>query len=186
MTLLGSNFDTSDLTEVEQRQFQKIKELRAKRNKMQSTKRWKNEKENREETLSKLENQIDSLEQSLYDRYVCLFSTLIWLFHFKFTFQCVHFYISHFMVMIGITFSVERRRYREGHKRGMRERLLDEEDDYFDRTDRKSKRNACNGGQKKMLDSKEILQEKLSYKKKMLEYYEQQLKKCESNPVVYV
>ena len=70
MTLLGSNFDTSDLTEVEQRQFQKIKELRAKRSKMQATKRWKNEKENREETLSKLENQIDSLEQSLYDRFV--------------------------------------------------------------------------------------------------------------------
>ena len=70
MTLLGSNFDTSDLTEAEQCQFQKIKELRAKRNKMQATKRWKNEKENREETLSKLENQIDSLEQSLYDRFV--------------------------------------------------------------------------------------------------------------------
>ena len=67
----------------------------------------------------------------------------------------------------------------------MRERLLDEEDDYFDRTDRKLKRNGWGGdSQKKMLDSKEILQEKLAYKKKMLQYYEQQLKKCESNPVV--
>ena len=87
--------------------------------------------------------------------------------------------------MIAIISSVERRRYREGHKRGMRERLLDEEDDYFDRTDRKSKRDRRDGGsQKKVLDSKEILQEKLAYKKKMLQYYEQQLKKCESNPVV--
>lgn len=68
MTLLGNGFDTSDLTEQERQQFQKIKDLRAKRDKMQANKRWKNEKEDREATLEKLENQIDSLEQSLYDK----------------------------------------------------------------------------------------------------------------------
>lgn len=58
---------------------------------------------------------------------------------------------------------------------------MDEEDDYFDRTDKKSKR----GGNAKKIESKEVLQEKLAYKKKMLSYYEQQLKACEATQVVY-
>ena len=69
MTILGSSFDTSDLTETEKKQYEKILELRAKKARMSANKKWKNEKENREDTLTKLENQIDSMEQSLYDRY---------------------------------------------------------------------------------------------------------------------
>ena len=69
MTILGSSFDTSDLTEAEKKQYEKILELRAKKARMSANKKWKNEKENREDTLTKLENQIDSMEQSLYDRY---------------------------------------------------------------------------------------------------------------------
>jgi singapore isolate B (sub-type 7) whole genome shotgun sequence assembly, scaffold_2 len=65
MTLLGSNFDTSDLTESEQRQYRKILELREKRGKLQSAKK---PREDRESALAKLESQLDSLEQSLYDR----------------------------------------------------------------------------------------------------------------------
>ena len=69
MTILGSSFDTSDLTETEKKQYEKILELRAKKARMSANKKWKNEKENREDTLTKLEDQIDSMEQSLYDRY---------------------------------------------------------------------------------------------------------------------
>ena len=69
MTILGSSFDTSDLTDSERKQYEKIQELRTKKSRMSANKKWKNEKENREETLTKLENQIDSMEQSLYDRY---------------------------------------------------------------------------------------------------------------------
>lgn len=69
MTILGSSFDTSDLTDSERKQYEKIQELRTKKARMSANKKWKNEKENREETLTKLENQIDSMEQSLYDRY---------------------------------------------------------------------------------------------------------------------
>ena len=69
MTILGSSFDTSDLTETEKKQYEKILELRAKKARMTANKKWKNDKENREDTLTKLENQIDSMEQSLYDRY---------------------------------------------------------------------------------------------------------------------
>ena len=69
MTILGSSFDTSDLTETEKKQYEKILELRAKKARMSANKKWKNEQENREDTLTKLENQIDSMEQSLYDRY---------------------------------------------------------------------------------------------------------------------
>ena len=69
MTILGSSFDTSDLTETEKKQYEKILELRAKKARMSANKKWKNEKENREDTLTKLENQIDSMEQSLYERY---------------------------------------------------------------------------------------------------------------------
>ena len=70
MTILGSSFDTSDLTDSERKQYEKIQELRTKKARMSANKKWKNEKENREETLTKLENQIDSMEQSLYDRYM--------------------------------------------------------------------------------------------------------------------
>lgn len=69
MTILGSSFDTSDLTETEKKQYEKILELRAKKARMTANKKWKNDKENCEDTLTKLENQIDSMEQSLYDRY---------------------------------------------------------------------------------------------------------------------
>lgn len=33
--------------------------------------------------------------------------------------------------------SIERRRYKENHRRELRERRLDEEDSYYDRTNRK-------------------------------------------------
>lgn len=68
--MLGAHFNSSDLTEEEKRQYEKITQLREKREKMASNKKWRNEKENREETLQKLENQIESLEQTLYDKYV--------------------------------------------------------------------------------------------------------------------
>ena len=55
MSILGSHFNTQDLTEEEKRQYSKIVQLR-------------NEKENREETLDKLTSQIESLEQTLYDK----------------------------------------------------------------------------------------------------------------------
>ena len=51
MSILGSHFNTQDLTEEEKRQYSKIVQLREKREKMQSNKKWRNEKENREETL---------------------------------------------------------------------------------------------------------------------------------------
>ena len=56
MSILGSHFNTQDLTEEEKRQYSKIVQLR------------RNEKENREETLDKLTSQIESLEQTLYDK----------------------------------------------------------------------------------------------------------------------
>lgn len=68
MSILGSHFNTQDLTEEEKRQYNKIVQLREKREKMQSNKKWRNEKENREETLDKLTSQIESLEQTLYDK----------------------------------------------------------------------------------------------------------------------
>ena len=68
MSILGSQFNTQDLTEEEKRQYSKIVQLREKREKMQSNKKWRNEKENREETLDKLTSQIESLEQTLYDK----------------------------------------------------------------------------------------------------------------------
>lgn len=68
MSILGSHFNTHDLTEEEKRQYSKIVQLREKREKMQSNKKWRNEKENREETLDKLTSQIESLEQTLYDK----------------------------------------------------------------------------------------------------------------------
>lgn len=70
MSILGSHFNTQDLTEDEKRQYNKIVQLREKREKMQSNKKWRNEKEDREKTLDKLTNQIDSLEQTLYDKYM--------------------------------------------------------------------------------------------------------------------
>ena len=48
MSILGSHFNTQDLTEEEKRQYSKIVQLREKREKMQSNKKWRNEKENRE------------------------------------------------------------------------------------------------------------------------------------------
>ena len=68
MSILGSHFNTQDLTEEEKRQYSKIVQLREKREKMQSNKKWRNEKENREETLDTLTSQIESLEQTLYDK----------------------------------------------------------------------------------------------------------------------
>ena len=68
MSILGSHFNTQDLTEEEKRQYGKIVQLREKREKMQSNKKWRNEKENREETLDKLTSQIESLEQTRYDK----------------------------------------------------------------------------------------------------------------------
>lgn len=68
MSILGSHFNTQDLTEEEKQQYSKIVQLREKREKMQSNKKWRNEKENREETLDKLTSQIESLEQTLYDK----------------------------------------------------------------------------------------------------------------------
>ena len=68
MSILGSHFNTQDLTEEEKRQYSKIVQLREKREKMQSNKKGRNEKENREETLDKLTSQIESLEQTLYDK----------------------------------------------------------------------------------------------------------------------
>ncbi len=70
---------------------------------------------------------------------------------------------------MGTKCSVERRRYREGHKRGLRERREEEEDDYYDRTNKKSK------SEKKTPESREVIQETLAYKKKMLAYYEKQI-----------
>lgn len=64
---------------------------------------------------------------------------------------------------------MERRRYKEGHKRGLRERQLDEEDSYYDRTERKRKAPVFQ-------ETSEVLKEKLKYKKKRLAYYEERLK----------
>lgn len=85
-SLLGADFDKSDLTDPERRQLQKIAELRAKRAKLRSNSQ---RKPNRgpsgpnngtngpngggSEALGKLEEQIDSLEQSLYDRFFLFF-----------------------------------------------------------------------------------------------------------------
>ena len=68
--------------------------------------------------------------------------------------------------------SVERRRYREGHKRGVRERQLDEEDSYYDRTEHKRKLPV-------LQESREVLAEKLEYKKKRLAFYEERLRSME-------
>ena len=59
--------------------------------------------------------------------------------------------------------SGERRRYREGHKRGEAERRAEEEDEYFDRTKRTKR---------PMPESREILESKLAYKEKMLVFLE--------------
>ena len=69
----------------------------------------------------------------------------------------------------GVERSVERRRYKVGHKRGLRERQLDEEDSYYDRTERKRKGPVFQ-------ESSEMLKEKLEFKKKRLAYYEERLK----------
>ena len=68
MSILGSHCNRQDLTEEKKRQYSKIVQLREKREKMQSNKKWRNETENREETLDKLTSQIESLEQTLYDK----------------------------------------------------------------------------------------------------------------------
>lgn len=86
-SLLGADFDKSDLTDPERRQLQKIAELRAKRAKLRSNSQRKPNRgtsgSNNEpsgtngsgsEALGKLEEQIDSLEQSLYDRFFLFFS----------------------------------------------------------------------------------------------------------------
>lgn len=62
-SLLGSDFDKSDLTENEQRQYRKIEELRSKRAKLRSSRRSAGS-----DAAAKLDDQIESMEQSLYDR----------------------------------------------------------------------------------------------------------------------
>lgn len=75
-SLLGPDFDPSDLTDPERRQFQKIAELRAKRAKLRSNSQRKPSRgagganEPGAEALAKLEAQLEALEQSLYDRFV--------------------------------------------------------------------------------------------------------------------
>ena len=79
-SLLGADFDKSDLTDPERRQLQKIAELRAKRAKLRSNSQRKPNRGTNNgpngsgsEALRKLEEQIDSLEQSLYDRFFLFF-----------------------------------------------------------------------------------------------------------------
>lgn len=68
----------------------------------------------------------------------------------------------------------------------MRERQLDEEDSYFDRTNNKRfvwVEEVMNRKQVTRVESRDILCEKLAYKKKMLAYYESQLKNMETTVV---
>ena len=68
---------------------------------------------------------------------------------------------------------IERRVYKESHQRGLRERRLDEEDSYFDRTNRKkfvfSFSKVISRKEVSRPESREILV------KKLLAYYESQL-----------
>ena len=74
---------------------------------------------------------------------------------------------------------IERRVYKESHQRGLRERRLDEEDSYFDRTNRKKfaflVSKVISRKEVSRPESRDILVEKLAYKKKLLAYYESQL-----------
>ena len=144
-SILDGELERNDLTDNEKAQLRRIEELKNKREKMASNPKWKNKNENREETLQKLTNDIEDLEQSLYD-------------------------------------TIERRVYKESHQRGLRERRLDEEDSYFDRTNRKKSVYTFELISRKEVsrpESREILVEKLAYKKKMLAYYESQLSQME-------
>lgn len=84
--------------------------------------------------------------------------------------------------------SIERRRYKENHRRELRERRLDEEDSYYDRTNRK--KYECDeymNCRKEVVrpESRDILVEKLAYKKKMLAYYESQLQQTTETQIEY-
>lgn len=169
-SILGADFDKSDLTDPERRQLQKIAELRAKRAKLRSNSQRKPNRGtsgsnngpsgNGSEALGKLEEQIDSLEQSLYDRFFLFFSCFF-------------------------TRSVERRRFLEARRRGVRERLLDEEDSYYDRTDRKRfpRFHVLMGRTRRTApESRAALQEKLAYKEKSLKFYRAELAASEAEP----
>lgn len=67
-SVIDNEVSKDDLTESEKSQYRKITELRNKRDKMAANQKWKNKKENREETLQKLTNEIEELEQTLYDK----------------------------------------------------------------------------------------------------------------------
>lgn len=84
--------------------------------------------------------------------------------------------------------SIERRRYKENHRRELRERRLDEEDSYYDRTNRKKYEcDECMNYRKEVVrpESRDILVEKLAYKKKMLAYYESQLQQTTETQIEY-
>ena len=66
---MDNEVNKNDLTESEKGQLKRITELRSKRDRMEANKNWKNKNENREETLQKLSNEIEELEQTLYDKY---------------------------------------------------------------------------------------------------------------------
>lgn len=68
-SILDNELKQDDLTDSEKGQLKRITELRNKRDKMEANKKWKNKNENREETLQKLSNEIEELEQTLYDKY---------------------------------------------------------------------------------------------------------------------
>lgn len=67
--MIDNEIKQDDLTDSEKSQYKKITELRNKRDKMASNQKWKNKNENREETLQKLTNEIEELEQTLYDKF---------------------------------------------------------------------------------------------------------------------
>lgn len=67
--MIDNEIKQNDLTDSEKSQYKKITELRNKRDKMAANQKWKNKNENREETLQKLTNEIEELEQTLYDKF---------------------------------------------------------------------------------------------------------------------
>ena len=66
-SILDGELERNDLTDNEKAQLKRIEELKNKREKMAANPKWKNKNENREETLQKLTNDIEELEQTLYD-----------------------------------------------------------------------------------------------------------------------